>query len=211
MAEQPHIRTGFVRERRNLLLISIGLLAFQATGATLSKLELFGNSIDLRSPLSIALPLWVIWGYFLLRFYQYYRDLGNKGFRDTMLERAFKVGQAEAKRLYERESGISVTSEFEEPSRPEYQFSDTHFDGSIPGGGWQFYVEGDVYVRDEKRVHSLNQHFKDKVNLPKRAVRRCARAGWWFVIIHTTLVTEYLLPFMVGMAPPVVALVQAIR
>ena len=70
----PKLLEGFHRQRRSVLAVSLALLAFQGLDAQLTTFSLFGNSIELDAPLQIATPLWIAWGYFCIRYYQYLRD-----------------------------------------------------------------------------------------------------------------------------------------
>ncbi len=95
-------QTQFVRQRRNLLVVSFLLLAFLSTGAELSHLNVFGNQIDLRRPLLVSWPLWIAWAYLLWRYYQHLHDLGNLGIRDAFVGRVYHLVGLEARRQVHR-------------------------------------------------------------------------------------------------------------
>ena len=206
-----HVRAGFVRNRRNLLIASLAVLGLQRTGASITHLELFGNTIDLQGPLSILTPLWISWSYFLLRYYQYFRDLGDKGFKQAAIAHAYEVAAKEVKLRYSVSAPVDVLASFDNPSPPEYQFAAVTPHGTVAVRQWRFYVEGDVYVRDRARTASVNQHFTDYFDLPERIVRRCKGRGWLFVALHTTLITEYIVPFLVAGAPVALEILRLVR
>ena len=93
---------GFVRQRRSLVAVSVALSAFVGLGARLEDIEFLGNTVHLAKPLAVAAPPWVAWGYFLIRYYQYFRDLGDVGFREAVttrenhLARRFALGRLRA-------------------------------------------------------------------------------------------------------------------
>lgn len=76
--EKEQIAQGFIRQRRNLLIISLVLTFAQAANLTLTKLNLFGNEVNIGSPFAIFYALWVGWLYWLWRFYTYSNSIGEK-------------------------------------------------------------------------------------------------------------------------------------
>lgn len=78
--EADYIRQGFVAERRSLLIVSFILFFYQQAGLQIEKINAFGNEVSISDPWWIAFALWVLWGYFLVRFYQYLRSIPDKGF-----------------------------------------------------------------------------------------------------------------------------------
>ena len=75
------IRKGFVAERRNLLITSFALFFYQQAGLQIEKINILGNDAKISDPLWIAFALWVLWIYFFVRFYQYFRRIPDTGFQ----------------------------------------------------------------------------------------------------------------------------------
>ena len=78
--DADYIRRGFVAERRSLLIVSFILFFYHRAGLRIDEINVFGNKVSLDDPLWITFALWVLWGYFLVRFYQYFRSIPDKGF-----------------------------------------------------------------------------------------------------------------------------------
>lgn len=79
--ENEQIRRGFIAERRSLLIVSFILFFYQQAGLQIERISVFGNEAKISDPWWIAFGLWVLWSYFLLRFYQYFRSIPDKGFQ----------------------------------------------------------------------------------------------------------------------------------
>lgn len=67
--EEPN--SGFVRQRRNLMIASLALLFSEVTELRIQKLSAFGNELLIGEPYAVTLALWVATTYWLFRFYQY--------------------------------------------------------------------------------------------------------------------------------------------
>jgi hypothetical protein len=74
-------RQAFVRQRRNLIGVSIALALFSSAGIRINTLNLFGNQLEIANPGIVVYLLWCVWCYLLLRYYQYLRVLGGNEFR----------------------------------------------------------------------------------------------------------------------------------
>lgn len=75
---------GFLRQRRNVILMSLTLLFFEMVGLRITELSLLGNKVEVINPWVIDLSLVVFYSYFLVRYYQVY--LAES--RESVLERS---------------------------------------------------------------------------------------------------------------------------
>jgi hypothetical protein len=111
------IRRGFVAERRSLLVVSFILFFYQQAGLRIDEINVFGNKVSLDSPWWIAFALWVLWFYFLIRFYQYFRSTPDTGFwtayerqmRKSITRSAFRHFK---KRFLQEEENKKVKNDF---------------------------------------------------------------------------------------------------
>lgn len=87
MSNGNPLRDAFLRQRRNLMIVSLVLLFVEAAELTINELNLLGNPLILKNPATITYALWVGFGYWLWRYYVYFYDLGDKGFLRTYHER----------------------------------------------------------------------------------------------------------------------------
>ncbi|EGR3355920.1 MULTISPECIES: hypothetical protein [Vibrio] len=66
--------TGLLRQRRNLLASSAVMPMFFVSQATVEKINVLGTVINIGSPSSINYMIGTVFVYFLLRYWQYYRE-----------------------------------------------------------------------------------------------------------------------------------------
>ncbi len=71
---------GFVRQRRNLIVVSVLLLFADALAFRFSEINILGNRVELAEPVRITPFLWAVWIYFLLRYWQAFREHGSESF-----------------------------------------------------------------------------------------------------------------------------------
>lgn len=72
---------GLLRQRRNLFLICMVLFLWKYGGATLSKLNIAGIELELKNGDGLLTLLWIVFGYFLSRYTQYYITDGRPKFQ----------------------------------------------------------------------------------------------------------------------------------
>ena len=68
---------GFIRQRRNIILASLVLAFAQGTHLTVHEFNFFGTKASIDSPVSTVPYLWVLWVYFLWRYWQAFWALGR--------------------------------------------------------------------------------------------------------------------------------------
>lgn len=74
-----------LRQRRNLMVVSLALAAVQLAGASFeSAISILGASITIKHPDRLLIGAWVLWTYFLLRYVQYLQEEPNWGFREKI-------------------------------------------------------------------------------------------------------------------------------
>lgn len=85
---------GLARQRRNLLIISILIIVFAEGGVVIEDFSLIGLKLKFKDFRIVYISLWVLFSYFLIRYYQYCReepDLGIvKGFWDKLNSRCWE-------------------------------------------------------------------------------------------------------------------------
>jgi hypothetical protein len=99
--DADYIRRGFVAERRSLL--SFILFFYQQAGLRIDEINVFGNKVSLDSPWWTAFSLWVLWGYFLVRFYQYFRIIPDKWFWNAYEQQMKKLIEASSFKHFKKE------------------------------------------------------------------------------------------------------------
>lgn len=72
-----------LRQRRNLIAVSAFLILFDIAGVQVSKVSLLGNELIVGNVEVLIYGAWCLWGYFLLRYYQYWRTEPEQLIRST--------------------------------------------------------------------------------------------------------------------------------
>ncbi|MCU4677031.1 hypothetical protein N7931_15460 [Catenovulum sp. 2E275] len=65
---------GLLRQRRNLLGISILMILFSSSGAVIDKVNILGNNINIQNPQIIPYFISLLFLYFLIRYFQYFNE-----------------------------------------------------------------------------------------------------------------------------------------
>lgn len=65
---------SFIRQRRNLMLISVIMLSMKIVDLEITKVGLFGSEFNVENPASIYIPIWLFWIYFFYRYMVYYQQ-----------------------------------------------------------------------------------------------------------------------------------------
>lgn len=76
-----------LRQRRNLLLISIALILFDFAEISVTEIQMLGAKIPVGKPEVLIFFAWLVWAYFGLRYYQHWRDAPNsteEAFRERL-------------------------------------------------------------------------------------------------------------------------------
>ncbi len=186
------VREGFIRQRRSLIVVSLGLLWYLSAGIRLSTITLLGNSFSIERPALVPAAMWLAWAYFLLRYYQHLRDLDDK---DWSSEVATRVNRA-IRRYAERRILASLVRQYgavEDLTVAPISTSET--EGKIllkADGSFAVTVEG-------KRT---TEAFVGWTHTVRRSAFRLPTAwAWIHTSMHTRNFTEYALPFLVALGP----------
>src|SRR5229473_4667064 len=85
------IWTGFVRQRRSVIAASVILFFYESSGIRVDKITILGNTFPIANPNWVPAAVWLLWLYFLVRYYQYFRDLPKREFSETWDERVWHL------------------------------------------------------------------------------------------------------------------------
>lgn len=192
------IRDGFVRQRRALIAVSLVLLFADIAELRITKLNLLGNEVVLGQPDAIYVALWIAFLYWLVRYYQHFRDLGDEDLmraHNTRLNRL--VSEAAVRQAVRDQPGLLTPPQDLKGETKLILKTDvleaapTHWKLQLTVR--KLTTQGDASVEED-------------IDAGKAIVRGLvlfilkARA-WLYVAIHTRLFTEYLLPFVIASLP----------
>lgn len=83
--KRPPMSADLLRQRRNLLVSSLALTAIDLAGATLKKdVSVLGTALEFANPERVVWGLWVLWAYFLVRYWQYFNEEPDLGIHQGM-------------------------------------------------------------------------------------------------------------------------------
>ncbi len=180
------MEAALLRQRRNLILISSGLLLFDFANVTVTKVSVMGTELLIGDVKVLIYFAWALWGYFLLRYYQYLHE--------------------------EKDLGISsgITSQFESRAW-RYTFkklNKTQIQGDIEfkrqGFRWRYSVK--EYDTARSNVRETEGGF-----LPLMQTYWWLARALYYVVIHTPRATDHALPYLLAIAAPVVSVVKAVH
>jgi hypothetical protein len=183
MEQEPDsLGPDLLRQRRNLLLVSLALILFDIGGVRVEEVSILGSKLLFARAGVIRWSAWLLWFYFLLRFYQFNSVVPDRGIATATRARMLLLAQ--------RHAGV-------EP-RIDAQ-GRAHNYSVISGGFLRWGLASDVYNIDTSSMLKSSELFG------------FWRGIWWlvcasiYVTTKTPLVTNFVLPYIVGAAAPIVA------
>jgi hypothetical protein len=201
---------GFVRQRRNLIAISLLLAFTQGTGLTLTELNILGNKAILERQLAVEPIFWIAWGYLFLRYWQAFVEYGGPRFFNKYREKLqtsihlYVADRLSPLRLPSNvmpslgKSATSVTATINSMEVPRTLFATVElrfqYLDIVPAG------QGDIMTT--AKTLNLKWTLGPSVVVPLRARNLIDSA------INTSIVTELYLPFLIGLCPLLLAALQ---
>jgi hypothetical protein len=186
---------GFVRQRRNILVVSLILFFSQGTGLILTELNVLGNKATLISPVSLEPMLWIAWFYLLIRYCQAFNEYGKPKFSTSIKEKFNQL-------IYHYASGH--LHECPAPLiDPPHQLSMQPGNPSITTmkyGGF-LKVEALLLFSFENPPHGQIIQKNECWPLPHLSVLLARIKAITKVAIASSVVTELYLPFAVALTP----------
>ena len=197
--KQDRLWNGFERQRRNLVLISIVLLLVHYAGLKFTTLNILGNKAELPDQKVIHWVLWVGWFYWGVRYYQYYRDLGDKGYGATFRSHLMKLAKKPLKKAARGRGKYSFSDE----NGDLYTLEKIHDPSIVQADIIYFkgYVRYDYCFTPDNLtpIRFKQQDLDVEVHLPQLIIPIIRSVI--HVIVSTTLITEYVFPFLMALLP----------
>jgi len=85
------IKQGFIRQRRNMLVVTVAIFLSYWWGIEFKTLNFLGNEIDLKQGNNVYSFLWILLLYWSWRYRNYMRELGPLGIVETLDESRCKL------------------------------------------------------------------------------------------------------------------------
>lgn len=175
--KRDSMNADLLRQRRNLLIISIILISIQIAGVRLKNgISIVGVTIEFTHPERIIWGLWILWLYFLLRYFQYFKEENDLGIHEEM-------------------------SEWIEKRIPNFDPFKNGFKNWVE---WKFIFFWSIYTSDiqSKNQDQTYKHIKSTQD-PNNKIFKLSLSlrSFLHVALKTPRFTDYVLPFFVAFAP----------
>jgi len=192
MIELDEMSSSLLRQRRNLIVTSLIVLFILFTEVEVSKINLFGIEVNTPNPDSLMIVLWIIWGYFLVRFYQYSRVESASGIVAEFMKMVDSMG-------------ARVLVDCIIKKHPEYKLvlEDYSF----------FFLQRKSFLKWDLPVMQYDSVKGEKIEVYREKVGLSLifppvfKAGW-HVFMHTPRVTDYAFPYALAMVTIVYGVIQ---
>ncbi|MEK6211056.1 MAG: hypothetical protein AABM64_11930 [Pseudomonadota bacterium] len=201
---ESEIRAAFVRQRRNLIAISLVLLFAETTGISVDHLNILGIEIELDNPNSVIYWLWAGYWYWLLRYYQFFLATTNKGIQAGFESRLLPVLARFAMEKEEVESEELKSARLASPNRSVRLHNlGAYFVKDMPHNSVtaQFNV---ITVGTTSEGGNLFNEIPQKTyTFSRRRLLLPVTRAALLTAINTPVFSEYFLPFAIALAPPI--------
>jgi len=186
--------SGFIRQRRNLMIVSLVLLFSEVAELEISKLNVFGNDLLIGEPRAISGALWVAGFYWLLRFYQYSRPGFTDAIRGTIHQRAQQIARPTALALVLKKHPEFLERIPDVPADPEISIKTYTYTAQR-----QEYLDMEVELEKAAAVGDRGAALglgKYRVRIEGVALRKLRFRAWINLIVHTRHFTDFILPYV---------------
>lgn len=172
------------RQRRNLIVMSLLLIFMKCGGMTINKMSIFGAEIVLSNISVVYIFIWLIWGYFLIRYYQYFMQKGfaetNRVFKDMINKRC--------------SSKIEELVRASDPSLGQLEGEMRYC--ILKKASWTTRL----FIGEARNDRSLYEPMKQiEVPISVRAVWKEIMFSIFRVLVNHTVATDYLLPIFLAL------------
>jgi hypothetical protein len=178
------MENDLLRQRRNLMITSTGLLLFDFADVTVSKISILGTELLIGNAEILNYFAWFMWGYFLLRYYQYLKIDGNLGISEGLKSRL----EGKARREIFRKLDIAT------------------FSGNIELHRKNLKLE---YSVNEYKPNLAATQSIETGDFAKLKVARWMFESWLDLATHTPKVTDHILPFVLAASAPMISIARA--
>jgi hypothetical protein len=186
---------GFIRQRRNLMIVSLVLLFSEVSALSIGKLNIFGNEIEIDRPQSVNLALWIASLYWLWRFYQYSRPHIAGTLKGAIYQRVQEICLPTAVQVVLRGNPSLLEPFPDHPEhRPDISIKTYTFWGHMPD-----YLEVGLELNRSIRTSSVavvQGSGEFRIRITSGDLRKLRLRAWIHMIVHTRHFTDYILPYV---------------
>lgn len=177
------MNSDLLRQRRNLMIVSVGLLLFDFANVTIAKVSILGTELLIGNATVLVYCAWFLWLYFLLRYYQFIRAESDLGISSSY------------KSLFEAKARAYVFQ----------KINKTYLNGNI-----DFRRKGlrSEYSVMEYKPDLSATHETDAGILPPLKIAWWIASSWFYIAAHTPKLTDHVLPFFLALTALVAGLIR---
>lgn len=201
MNSDPLVQEYFVKQRRNIILISLVILLSEYLGFKIEKINILGNQIDVENPQNFCQLLWVVWVYFLWRFYSYLNSLGDLGFaysfRNTM---SLLLHEAAKEKAQNDPSKFLISTSGHNCKVGSHLFGIKYLD--------KFSAKVGIEILGEPPYVSIRENIGVPLGFNVLFIAYCK--FFFGIIFKSHLSSEYILPFFIASSPVFYAISQIV-
>lgn len=81
------------KDRRNLLFLSVVIIINYYVGITIDSINILGNTAKIDNPQALEIIVFLIWGYFLFRYYQHILSTDDLSIKEEFISRLNKYSR----------------------------------------------------------------------------------------------------------------------
>lgn len=194
--EGSDIRSMFVRQRRNLMALSLVLFVADIPETLPISTSL---TLHVHPPFTIGIVLWIVWAYWLWRYYTSFHDLRDKGFRQQHFARFQFLLAKIAVRQFKKDPEMKkeLDARLQKMNATEWRRGDI-YSGSKPTL-LRFSIEG--YTETGwSAIVGEESPWRPEIAVEGRPRTRAKYRAWGYVLFRTSLFSEYIVPFLLALA-----------
>lgn len=197
--EKENLQNNFIRQRRNLIGISLVLFFYQSSGIVMNTITILGNTLNISAPSRIYYLLWIAWGYFLLRYYQYLRNISKLPLKEVFDSKMQQYVPVAAFKFFK--SKMFDPEKDAHDLEPPYKFflNNNIFIKRQGPKEWQLDLAITVY--SEKKSQYISTGATHTILVDSFLLTRQKIKSAFYVALNTRFVTEYYLPFLIAAIP----------
>ncbi len=196
--------SGFVRQRRNLILISLVLLFVQVHTVTFNKFSIFGTELAMEKPLNPEMYVWIAFFYLLWRFYVYFHDEGEKGFETKHRTRLVKLVERIAVRKLETDPDTSkvLNSNLNQIGATDWKFIESSYGAGTPKAKWQMTLNLTL-IGYKIKGDDIFIPFPAPIGVQVDGMKYVGAVirAWLYVLFRAHDFSEYMAPFIIAAIP----------
>jgi hypothetical protein len=183
---------AFIRQRRNIISISLFIFFYTLLGIHIHEINIFGTKAEIGNPSHIETILWIFWAYFLLRYYQHCPN------QEFFIEYRQKLNS-----YADKAADLKVTSILSDNEKST-EFTKSNIQLSQIGMEdkyrWKYRFSGNVEYDNNSKPYVVGYN-DESFEISLADMRFPRFRAFMSVCINTPYFTDYILPYILALTP----------